>query len=168
MTNKVRTYTDEMVRLVSRPASILALFYALAAFLAGIGVDVWKDSRKEHRERIADIAQSFNDTSAEFDALVATMATGIMNSGKADLADKSKLVVNLNRQYSEIEEIAPIVHSSEALDKYKKSLSDLNTALPTVNDVQSMRAYWSGVSEVLSARRDVRNRLNKRAGMTVD
>jgi hypothetical protein len=168
MTDKVAKYIGECFHLIVRPVGALALVYALGAFLGGVAVDEWKDARHARTERIADIARDFNDTSAEFDALVAATANGIMDSGKANPADKTKLVVNLNRQYTEIEEIAPIVKSEEAIAKYKRSLSDLNATLPTVNDVQSMRAYWTGVSEVLAARRDLRTQLSKRAGLYVD
>ena len=168
MQNKVLKYINELARLVVRPASILALIYALLAFGASTSIDYVKDSRKERTARIGAIAQEFNDTSKEFDALVAATANGIMDLGRAEAADKSKLMINLNRQYSEIDEIAPIVKSNAAIEKYKKSLSDLNAVLPDVNNTQSMRTYWSRVSDVLAARRDLRSQLNKRAGLEID
>ncbi|HEX4411776.1 MAG TPA: hypothetical protein VH206_23630 [Xanthobacteraceae bacterium] len=168
MTIKTPKYLVDMWHVATRPAGMLALLYALAAFVAGFGADLWKESKHSRFDRIAELAQSFNETTAEFDALVAAMANGIMDSGKSDADDRAKLIKNLNQQYSEVDELAPVVKSNATVDTYKKSLSALNAVLPAVNDPQSMKSYWGRVSDVLVARRTLRTELNKKADLGVD
>jgi len=160
-------YGHDLWHVAVRPAGVLALLYALTAFGGGAAYDYYKDSRKARTDRVIDLAQSFSESTKEFDALVAAMANGIMDSNQPDVVDRSKLIRNLNEQYSQIDELQPLV-SKDALNQYKKSLSQLNATLPEVNNVQAMKNYWSQVSDVLMARRTLRAELNKKAGMSLD
>jgi hypothetical protein len=95
MTLNARKYTHDMWHVAMRPAGMVALLYAIAAFGGSAAYDYFRDSFRTRENHTAQIIQSFDDTSKEFDALVAAMANGVMDSGKPVNADKSKLVANL-------------------------------------------------------------------------
>ena len=65
-----------------------------------------------------------------------------MDTGKSDASARAKLITNLNRQYSEIENLTPIVKNKQVPAEYKQALAAFNDQIPKVQSVQEMRPYW--------------------------
>jgi hypothetical protein len=153
---------------VIEPPSIVALVYSAIVFFGNLGVDLYKTSRDHHEKLVADQVVSFLATTHEFDALLSAFAYGVLEKDTANLADRTKLIANLTRQYSEIQDLRPLVKESHDLDTYKEMLVALNDQLPKSNSVTELRAYWERVSDILVTRRILSEKLKKSAKLNVD
>ncbi len=107
----------------------------------------------------------FIDSTKEFDSLVAVLAHAIMDTGKSDPAARAKLITNLNRQYSEVENLSPIVGDKDVTTEYKQALAAFNDQLPRAKSVQEMRPYWEAVSKVLQTRKPLTGDLLRRVNL---
>jgi hypothetical protein len=159
---------------VSQPSGIVALVYALIAFAASQGMDIYKSSREQHEKAIADQATAFFDTTHEFDGLAAALAHGIMDRHAANVKDmpntpdRTKLIANLNRQYSEIQDLKPLLKHSSEIDEYENALKDLGRELPRISSLMDMKNYWESVSRVLTARKALNEKLRRSTNLALD
>jgi hypothetical protein len=139
---------------VKSPPSIAALVYSAIAFGGSQIVDHYHHIHERQERQIEVLVTSFIDTTREFDALVASLANGVIDKNGPDIDDRTKLIANLNRQYSEISQLEPLTKDHpELLDAYRSSISKLNDQLPKVNSVMEMKGFWEAVGDVLSTRR---------------
>jgi hypothetical protein len=91
-----------------------------------------------------------------------------MDTGKSDAAARAKLITNLTKQYSEVENLTPIVRDKHVPAEYKQALAAFNEQIPKVQSVQEMRPYWEAVSKVLQTRKPLTGDLVRRANLDLD
>jgi hypothetical protein len=161
-------YLDKMKKSVLKPASVLAMLYAVIAFGGVQAVDYYKTHRDAKEKIVSERVLGFIDSTKEFDSLVAVLAHGIMDTGKSDAAARAKLITNLNKQYSEVENLAPIVRDKQVPAEYKQALAAFNDQIPKVQSVQEMRPYWEAVSKVIQTRKPLTGDLVRRANLALD
>jgi hypothetical protein len=159
---------------VCEPPSIAAFVYAFIAFAASQGIDFYKSSRERHEKAIADEVMTFFDTAHEFDALAAALAHGVMDKITSDAkdvsnaSDRAKLIANLNHQYSEVQDLQPLVKNGSEVEEYKNALEYLNRELPKVNSLTDMKNYWESISRVLAARKALNEKLRRSTNLALD
>jgi hypothetical protein len=160
---------NEFVRVAGEPSSLLALFYAILAFVGTQGIDYLKSNHEARQKYVAERVVGFIETTHEFDALVPLFASKVMEAGKPDEAAKEKLIQNINRQYSEISDLAPLLkQKSDVVQDYTKSLGRLNQELPKIQSVEDMGGYWQAVSDILVARRKLADELRQQASLSLE
>lgn len=161
-------YLDKMKKSVFKPASVLAMVYALITFGGVQAVDYYKTHRDAKEKIVSEKVIGFIDSTKEFDSLVAVLAHTIMDTGKSDATARAKLITNLNRQYTEIENLTPIVKDKQIPVEYKQALAAFNDQIPKVQSVQEMRPYWEAVSKVLLTRKPLTGDLVRRANLDLE
>jgi hypothetical protein len=167
MIANVKYYWSECTKLALQPAGVLAATYALIAFLASVGADYYKVSRHEYDKRMADRVLVFIDTTREFDALVPALAHTLMDKANADAA-RQKLHVNLNRQYSEVRDLAPLLRENQVIAKeYTDSLINLDREISQTPAILEMKRFWESVAKVVEARRPLTAELRRRVSLDI-
>ena len=161
-------YFDKLKKSVFKPASVLAMLYALLAFAGVQAVDYYKSHRDAKEKVVSERVLGFIDSTKEFDSLVAVLAHTIMDTGKSDATARAKLITNLTKQYSEVESLTPIVRDKHVPAEYKQALAAFNEQIPKVQSVQEMRPYWEAVSKVLQTRKPLTGDLVRRANLNLD
>jgi hypothetical protein len=160
---------NEIWLLIRKPESVLALCYTVVGFLVIQGIDHYKTRSQELDKRAAERVIAFIDTTLEFDALVPAMAYKVMEKNAPDAEARDKLVTNLSRQYSELQDLAPLLKSKEGVIRaYQQTLSDLNRELPKANSVLEMADFWTAVGQVISTRKPLTAELRRTASLKFD
>jgi hypothetical protein len=170
MISRVKQWARELWEAAKQPPStIAALFYSLLAFFGSQAVEAYKHHHEHYEKQVEIRVIAFLDTSREFDALVAVLAHGIIDKNGPDVEDRAKLIANLNRQYSEIAQLEPLVKNHpELLNTYKASIEKLNEQLPQINSVAEMKSYWEAVSDVLASRRKLDQELMRATHLALE
>jgi hypothetical protein len=170
-----RSIVRKIWRAVIEPSAIIALVYAIMAFGASQIMDVYKSSIDRHDKATADQVTTFFDTTHEFDALAAAVAHGIMDkisSNEKDVSNNAsamtKLIANINRQYSEVQDLQPLVKNASDVQEYKNALEDLSIELQKVNSLTDMKNYWESISRVLTSRKALNEKLRRSANLALD
>jgi hypothetical protein len=169
MIDRAKMWAREAWTVVKEPPSIAALVYALITFFGTQAVDNWRHSHDRYERQVEARINAFIDTNREFDALVASLASGIMDKNGPDVEDRTKLIANLNRQYSEIDDLKPLTKTDpQALKAYRDSIVKLNDQLPKVTSSTEMKIFWEALSDVLSARRKLDQHLMHESNLALD
>ena len=169
MIDRAKMWAKEAWTVVKEPPSIAALIYSALVFFGTQAVDNYRHNHDRYERRVEARVNAFIDTNREFDALVASLANGIMEKNGPDVEDRTKLIQNLNRQYSEIDDLKPLTKTDpQALKEYKDSIVKLNEALPKVTSASEMKGFWEAVSDVLSARRKLDQHLMRESNLALD
>jgi hypothetical protein len=169
MIDRAKEWAKQAWTVVKEPPSIAALVYSLLTFLGTQAVDNYRHAHERYERQVEARIISFIDTTREFDALVASLANGIMDKNGPDIEDRTKLISNLNRQYSEIADLEPLTKNDhELLKEYKVAIQKLNEQLPKVNSVQEMKGFWEAVGDVLGARRKLDQHLMRESHLALE
>lgn len=169
MSERIKTWAMAIWEVAKEPPSIAALVYSMIAFFGAQAFDYYRAQHERYDRHVEARVLSFVDSSREFDALVASLAHGVMDKNGPDTEDRTKLIANLNRQYSELADLEPLTKSDpHLLAAYKASIEKLNKQLPQVNSVLEMKPYWEAVGDVLSARRKLDQELVRKSHLALD
>lgn len=91
-----------------------------------------------------------------------------MDKNAADEQDRAKLIANLNRQYTELADLEPLLkRDPQVLAAYKMAIERLNKQLPETTSIQQMKGYWEAMSDVLGSRRRLDRELMRSANMAL-
>ncbi|MGL3106584.1 hypothetical protein [Bradyrhizobium sp. BR 1432] len=162
-----KTYLRDTARATLQPASVLAMLYALLAFIATQGVDYYKHRQDAVEKRTSEQIVSFIESTKQFDTLVAILAHSIMDS-ESGTGAKSQLRTNINHQYSELQYLDSLISDKSAAAEYRASLVRLNDEISSVNGTEGMKGYWEAVSEVLTARKKLTTDLSGRLTVAIN
>jgi len=169
MMGRVKNWIGETWGVVKAPSSVAALIYSILAFGGGQIIAHYQNAHDQYQRQVEARVLSFIDSTREFDALAASLANGIMDKNAPDLEDRNKLIANLNRQFTEVDDLRPLVKDHpELVAAYKNSIEKLNQQLPQVNSVRSMKSFWEAMSDVLGTRRKLDQELMQSSHMALD
>ncbi len=169
MKQVIKHYGTELWLLVKKPESVLALIYTVIGFLVLQGLDHYKTKSQELDKQASGRVLAFIDTTLEFDALVPAMGYKVMEKNAPDTDAREKLVTNLNRQYSELQELAPLLKNKDGVVRaYQQTLVDLSRELPKTNSVLEMADFWTAVGRVISTRKPLTAELRRTASLKFD
>lgn len=131
---------------------------ALFTVLANFGVSLYLDhSKRESDYRSEQVGLLLKDMAA-YQSAVAAFANEAMEKKKVSDATREALIKNLNDQFGHSREIESLVpEDSVTLEKLRREIGDLISALPEQIDNASMKRFWAAVSKVTMTR----NSLNK-------
>ena len=159
-----KSYLKDLRDSVTKPASMLAAFYALIAFLGNQGLVYYKAQTEAKEKRVAERVISVLESTKEFDTLAALLANAVMDSaGESDA--RVKLIANLNKQYAELDLVQPLVRDNAIPAQYKKNLVELAEVIPEATSPEKMRSYWESLSKVLKARKPLTIALAKQVSL---
>lgn len=162
-----KAYLKDTARAALQPASVLAMFYALLAFLGSQGLDYYKHRHDAYEKRSSEQIVSFIESTKQFDTLVAVLANAIMDSENGNGA-KTQLRTNINQQYSELQYLDDLLSDKSATADYKSSLVRLNDEISTVGSIRTMTGYWEAVNKVLVARKKLTTDLSRRLTVAIN
>jgi len=154
---------------ITRAEFIVGIVCTILGFFIHSGFDYYKEKQQTKEKMLAERVIAFIDTTREFDALAATLAHGIMDRNAPDLDARSKLISNLTEQYSEVNELEPILKENRSLaENYKNAILQTNKELPSITEITELKRYWESMSRLLKARKELATQLRRSASLTID